>query len=120
MNLKRLLLYFNTLKYLKSKQFLFNFIRRIFSKQIIADIQNIECHQLKLMTPIKYKNKIDNNSVCFLNQKRDFEYISDWACMNEPKLWRYNLHYFDFLLDDGTSEKVKDKLINDWILVSKI
>jgi uncharacterized heparinase superfamily protein len=38
--------------------------------------------------------------------------------MNESKLWRYNLHYFDYLLDDGASEEVKDKLTSDWIKIS--
>lgn len=118
MKLAKLLLYFNTVKHLSLKQFAFNFIRRIFPKQKIVDVKSIECHQLKLVTPIVYKNKIDDDSVCFLNQKRSFDYIADWTCIDEPKLWRYNLHYFDFLLDDGTSEKIKDKLINDWISTS--
>ena len=119
MNLKRLLLYFNTVKYLSFRQFIFNFIRRFSGKQKIVDANDIECHQLKLMVPIAYKNKIDSESVCFLNEKRNFEYFADWVCPDEPKLWRYNLHYFDFLLDEGASEQVKDKLINDWILASR-
>jgi len=119
MRLAKLLLYFNTVKHLGLKQFAFNFIRRIFPKQKIVDIKNTSCHQLEMVAPVVYKNKIDADSVCFLNQKRSFDYIADWACLDEPKLWRYNLHYFDFLLDDGASEKVKDKLINDWISVSR-
>jgi len=118
MGLNKLLLYFNTVKHLKFRQFIFNFIRRFSGNQKIANITDVSCHPLSLITPIVYKNKIDNDSVCFLNQQRSFAYISDWACMDEPKLWRYNLHYFDFLLDDGASEQVKDKLINDWILAS--
>jgi uncharacterized heparinase superfamily protein len=114
----KLLLYFNTLKYLSFRQVIFNFIRRFIGKQKIVDISDVKCHQLKLIEPIKYKDKIDNNSVCFLNENRSFDYISDWACLNEPKLWRYNLHYFDFLLDDAATEKIKDKLINDWIFSS--
>jgi len=118
MNLAKLLLYFNTVKHLKLRQFIFNFIRRFSGNQKIAYVDNVSCHSLNLIASIVYKNKIDNESVCFLNQKRSFEYIIDWACMDEPKLWRYNLHYFDFLLDDGAPEQVKDKLINDWITIS--
>jgi len=116
--LKKLLLYVNTVRHLKFKQFIFNFIRRFSGNQKIVNISDVSCHPLNLIAPIVYKNKIDNDSVCFLNQKRSFEYISDWACMDEPKLWRYNLHYFDYLLDTGASEQTKDKLIDDWIQAS--
>ena len=101
MNLKRLLLYFNTVKHLKSRQFLFNFIRRLFGKQKFIEVKDVEYRKLNLTVPIKYINKINSTSVCFLNERQSFEYISNWACMDEPKLWRYNLHYFDYLLDDG-------------------
>lgn len=118
MNLKKLLLYFNTVKHLKSKQLLFNFIRRLFNKNKFIEINDVDCNQLDLVPPIKHINKIDSTSVCFLNQRRSFEYISDWACLDEPKLWRYNLHYFDYLLDDGASGEIKDKLIESWIKIS--
>lgn len=32
-----------------------------------------------------------------------------------PKLWRYNLHYFDYLLDSDRCSKAKARLISDWI-----
>jgi uncharacterized heparinase superfamily protein len=119
MSLNKLLLFFNTIKYLKLRQLIFNFIRRLPEKRNIVEIHNIESHHLKLIAPIVYENKIDNESVCFLNERRSFEYISNWKCLDEPKLWRYNLHYFDFLLDDQASEQVKDELINSWILASR-
>ena len=118
MNLRRLLLYFNTVKYLKGKQFLFNFLRRLFAKQKFVEIKHVGCHKSNIISPIKYVNKINSTSVCFLNKTRSFDYIRDWACMDEPKLWRYNLHYFDFLLDDGVSEAIKDQLIDDWVEIS--
>ncbi len=118
MNFKRLSLYFNTVKYLSFKQFIFNFVRRLLNKNKFIDITDVACNQLKLISSIQYNNKIDAESVCFLNERRSFEYISNWACMDEPKLWRYNLHYFDYLLDDGASEQVKDKIIDEWIKAS--
>jgi len=115
MRLTKLLLYFNTLRYLSFRQFVFNFIRRYFKNKKITIIFNAKCKQLTLLPPIEYVNKIDIESVIFLNKKRNFAYISDWTCLAESKLWRYNLHYFDFLLDNGATEKIKDKLITDWI-----
>ena len=32
-----------------------------------------------------------------------------------PKLWRYNLHYFDYLFHTGRSDEAKMYLISDWI-----
>ena len=118
MSLAKLLLYYNTVRHLKFRQFVFNFIRRFSGNQKIANISDVSSLPLSFISSITYKNKIDNDSVCFLNQKRSFDYISDWACMDDHKLWRYNLHYFDFLLDDGASVQIKDKLIGDWISIS--
>ncbi|MEP6891151.1 MAG: alginate lyase family protein, partial [Nitrospirota bacterium] len=39
----------------------------------------------------------------------------DWASKDMPKLWRYNLHYFDYLFDAGRSHDSKVHLISDWI-----
>jgi len=118
MNLKKLFLYFNTIRHLTLKQLWYNFIRRIYKKNNIVDIDDVGCNSLQLLQPIRYENKIDHESVCFLNERRSFDCVSDWVCIDEPKLWRYNLHYFDYLLDDGASESQKDKLINDWIAIS--
>jgi uncharacterized heparinase superfamily protein len=39
----------------------------------------------------------------------------DWHPQDMPRLWRYNLHYFDFLLWDAFSDELKLRLIDDWI-----
>jgi hypothetical protein len=40
----------------------------------------------------------------FLNIERSFSDGSiDWVCADLPKLWRYNLHYFDYLCDSSRS-----------------
>ncbi len=118
MNISKLLLYYNTLRYLRLRQLVFNFIRRFSTKSKIVATGNVACHSLGMSTPVACRNKIDNESVCFLNERRSFDYISNWSCLDEPKLWRYNLHYFDFLLDDGASEEIKDSLIDSWIQAS--
>ncbi len=115
MNITKLLLYFHTVKYLKSRQFVYNFIRRLSSTKISVEVNDIASSNIKLKPFIKYFNKINESSVCFLNKTRDIESVVDWNCIDEPKLWRYNLHYFDFLLDDGASIQTKDRLIDSWI-----
>ncbi|CUS31407.1 conserved hypothetical protein [Candidatus Nitrospira nitrificans] len=39
----------------------------------------------------------------------------DWVSRDMPKLWRYNLHYFDYLHDPQRSFENKCLLITDWI-----
>ena len=52
----------------------------------------------------------------FLNLKKSFAQNSiDWQISDVPKLWRYNLHYFTFLLEDGRALGARDHLIENWI-----
>ncbi len=52
----------------------------------------------------------------FLDTPRTFERGAvDWRCADVSKLWRYNLHYFDYLLDETRSLDARDHLIDDWI-----
>ncbi|MBL8225041.1 MAG: alginate lyase family protein [Chromatiales bacterium] len=39
----------------------------------------------------------------------------DWVSADAPKLWRYNLHYFDYLQWPVVPEATKAALIDDWI-----
>jgi uncharacterized heparinase superfamily protein len=52
----------------------------------------------------------------FLNVRyRSAEGGIDWAPAALSKLWRYNLHYFDYLGDDTLGGEHKQRLIDDWI-----
>ena len=57
----------------------------------------------------------DNLSFTFLNREKRFSTEVDWASKEMPKLWRYNLHYFDYLLDSKRSVGQKCRLLTDWI-----
>jgi uncharacterized heparinase superfamily protein len=55
--------------------------------------------------------------LCFLNLKpkpADSGSV-DWRSPEMPKLWRYNLHYFDYLHDAERSLAERGGLIEDWI-----
>lgn len=41
--------------------------------------------------------------------------LPDWRAVDRPKLWRYNLHYFDYLLWPAVAERRKAALIDSWI-----
>jgi hypothetical protein len=52
----------------------------------------------------------------FLNHWVAFqERRPDWRASDQAKLWRYNLHYFDYLLWPGLSGVRKKELIDSWI-----
>jgi uncharacterized heparinase superfamily protein len=62
------------------------------------------------------KSTGDDSHFCFLRQSQCHQRENaDWACKDMPKLWRYNLHYFDYLHDPERSLKNKCRLIADWI-----
>jgi len=39
----------------------------------------------------------------------------DWAATGMSRLWRYNLHYFDYLQDESLHDDFRAGLIDDWI-----
>jgi uncharacterized heparinase superfamily protein len=52
----------------------------------------------------------------FLNHGKRFPRKSiDWRAPGEPKLWRYNLHYLDYLLSPELDGLDKAELIDSWI-----
>ena len=52
----------------------------------------------------------------FLRRKIEFGKTIDWDCPQLPALWRYNLHYFDYLRQDDISAEQGLALMQDWIL----
>ncbi|MBS3965502.1 MAG: alginate lyase family protein [Methylomonas sp.] len=52
----------------------------------------------------------------FLNVEKQFAIGNiDWAPGDVSRLWRYNLHYFDYLLDSDRCLSEKQWLVLDWI-----
>ena len=52
----------------------------------------------------------------FVGQTKTFAGgIVDWQSAGQSRLWRYNLHYFDYLLDETKSRAARDHLIDHWI-----
>lgn len=52
----------------------------------------------------------------FVGQARSFTPARmDWHPADVSRLWRYNLHYFDYLLDEGCLVAARDQLLDHWI-----
>jgi uncharacterized heparinase superfamily protein len=127
---RKLILYFNTLRFLKINQiynYLIFYIKKYFiSKWFIRRITNLSSKQNPSIITLKRKpfvgtsHNILKNSFNFLNREVRFQGSIDWNDTNLTKLWLYNLHYFDYLLSviGNDSEKSFNRaksLVLDWI-----
>ena len=117
--MKRLLLYARTLAHLRPTQIL----ALIFNRVLPSFTQAPQTHGLRLrpgvgLSPCLPHSRLPgrDHAFCFLNQEKTFpDGGIDWASKDMPKLWRYNLHYFDYLFDADRSHDAKVHLISDWI-----
>lgn len=61
-------------------------------------------------------NDIRERRFSFLNQVVSLTAIMDWQVPEQSRLWRYNLHYFDYLLpDQPTGWENGCRLMVDWV-----
>ncbi len=116
--MKKLVLYFHTIKYLKFTQLYHRVLKR-FTHPKINLIQGERCDisgqwQVKELCAQKFINETD---VKFLNHVGSVENIGDWNKATKEKLWLYNLHYFDDLNSFGSQSRheLQRHWINKWI-----
>ena len=120
MDIRKIKLLLNTVKYLKPIQVyyrLYYFLRnRIFSreaaKKTVSIIDAIKWSN-KLNSPLSFTN--ETNSFIFLNISHKFSGEIDWNYAKYGKLWAYNLNYFDFLNQKDMTKEVGVNLINGYI-----
>ena len=87
-----------------------------------GDSTNSRCwNPLKTAVPFLASAGFDASDVLkgrfrFLNDAADFGNDPDWTANGKDLLWRYNLHYFSYLMaDGGISEQGARHLIEHWI-----
>lgn len=105
-----------TLKYLKSRQLIYFFLRRMIKIPYSpVKIHGAAAANFQWSHQHRQLNCIQHQHFIFLNVRSNFS-ISDvqWRAKGYSKLWRYNLHYFDYLHTE-ISPDVKSHLISDWI-----
>jgi uncharacterized heparinase superfamily protein len=116
--MKKLALYFHTLKYLKFTQLYHRVLKRFTHPKINlikgerADISGQ--WQVQELCAQKFINETDVN---FLNHPGFVNAEFDWNNEKEEKLWLYNLHYFDDLNSFGNQSRqpLQSHWINKWI-----
>jgi uncharacterized heparinase superfamily protein len=113
-------LYARTLRHLRARQLVAQVSRRLFSRRSGKRVP--ETAGFRGLTPRRSfaapaLPAASLGSITFLNQTRVFDpQAPDWCAAEMPKLWRYNLHYFDYLHWPSYSLADKTALIDDWIV----
>lgn len=125
MDISKLKLLINTVKYLKPLQVYYRLYYFIKNKIIGKDIIQ---RSVPIFGPIKWESKL-NHPVSYLNKNKSFTFLNiihqfpdqiDWNYGDYGKLWTYNLNYFDFLNQDGILKETGIEVINDYIKNDKI
>ena len=117
--MKQIVILFNTLKYLKSKQIIYLFwyrLKSLFPTEEHYVVSNFEIKSIrweKILYNFESYKKF--NTFCFLNTSHSFSEKIDWNYSEFGKLWTYNLNYFDFLMQENISKETGLLLIKDFI-----
>lgn len=109
---------FHTVKYLKFKQILGRVI--IFLPRFITiHKKHPRIYELNKLTSYinKSKSTSDYKSFLFLSESHNLNIVG-WDDQSISKLWRYNLHYFDYLVQEKTTDediKLQFDCIENWL-----
>lgn len=114
-----LLLYINTIKYLKLKQVTNRLIRKIGQQTEKKEFSGLLPDKSPLWIICQlYDQKIDKDlNATFINKKVKLSFPIFWNDTKQDKLWLYNLHYFEYALAQSNSLKDETiiRIFDDWI-----
>lgn len=116
--MEQLLLWLRTVARLRPRQAYAQFVKRVRPFCSVRPVQSVRLRSGVGIGPVLAPPTLANGdeSFCFLNRvQRVPTGAVEWAAREMPKLWRYNLHYFDYLLDPTRSDAANCRLISDWI-----
>ncbi len=117
--LRKVLLLFNTVKYLKLSQILGRFERKFVKLEPdLSSAPSISIPTNKLQPIVQRQSRmLSESKFRFLNVTSNVKTAEDWNSPNQGKLWLYNLHYFDDLNSNEADQRVDwhRNLIQRWI-----
>ena len=118
--LQRWLRTLHTVRHLRLRQACYFFLRRgIGARRVSPSTGKIVRRVIELDPVFTFSHSdVDfvSHEFSFLNNTVSFPRgAMNWQPREPQRLWRYNLHYFDFLLDEKRSLHEKITLIEDWI-----
>lgn len=116
--LNKLVRLYQTVKYLKAKQIisrLYNVLPRIISEVHVYPPIIDEQSTYNFIT--RNRLTINFDQFTFLNKTYSLKVVG-WDEKSISKLWRYNLHYFDYLVNSVNSDNQIDsqkRIVENWI-----
>ena len=117
--MKKIVLLFNTLKFLKRKQIFYLLWNRL---KVVFPEKNLRIDSHFEIKPIKWEKGLYNsesyrglNTFSFLNISHSFPETIDWNYDKYGKLWTYNLNYFDYLNQEHMPKNIGISLVNDYV-----
>ncbi len=110
-------LYWRTLRHLRPVQVINRIHRKLFPPKKISTSAYPLRHlagstRTFVNKPVSYLGEC---RFIFLNEERQLLLPRDWNNAGIPKLWLYNLHYFEGLLCAKTPAPLKEQLIAAWL-----
>lgn len=107
---------FRTVRHLRASQLLWQLRYRLLPRAgAPAAPRNLECRELGWIPGAPPRASGSGSEFRFLNVARRLEGTVDWHAAEMARLWRYNLHYFDYALDPHRSREHVAALIDGWI-----
>lgn len=105
--LEKLLRLFHTLRYLRPRQIGYRLLRRLWRpKPDLRPAPPLRPRPGAWTAPIaKPAAMLGPNRFRFLNQEGEVAAPGAWNDPRTPKLWLYNLHYFDDLIAEGSEQR---------------
>lgn len=119
--LKKLGLYYRTIKHLKPIQIQYRLWYALRSRfrgpgyYLNASPDDVKSYCIKLQEWISKPASYDNLTFTFLNESKTFTEPVDWNYSEYGKLWAYHLNYFDYLIQPGMCKEAGALLISEFI-----
>ena len=111
--------YWRTLGYLRAEQLRYLIWRRLFRQPRRVTKPQAFNPELAAafgcLLPLRHACWLGARSFRFLNHELDFGDRIDWQASGESRLWRYNLHYFDWLRQPDCDPGQALGQMQDWI-----
>lgn len=114
--------YFHTLRYLKPEQIVFQLYYRLRRLVWSYPLESKKLSEPLVVEPLVLIPSVSKPSsylggvYTFLNLEKDFSLDRiDWECTDYGKLWLYNLHYFDYLLQPDLDKQIGLQLIRQYV-----
>jgi uncharacterized heparinase superfamily protein len=108
---------YHTVKYLKFKQVFWRFIY-LWPRFQTPETSYPNIKSISFFTIPKFGITENYDNFLFLNEENQLSKVG-WDNFFQSKLWRYNLHYFDYLNQfELTSERIElqNSIINKWVI----